>query len=205
MAMLAPGKETTGMSSQYLLWIDGVGGFLVCLGNRLTIGQARPEGRVDIPIYADVSSHHATLIRDSEGYMLEAMRKVQVNGKEVTRALLRPQDRITLGSSCQMIFRQPVAASASAKLDVVSGHRLRLSVDGILLMADTLVLGPGSQSHVVMPDLKQPVVLYRNKNQLGVSYAGSLNIGGQAMKDRGIIAPGATVQGEDFSLAVENA
>ena len=193
------------MSSQYLLWIDGVGGFLVCLGNRLTLGQAKPDGQVDIPIYADVSSHHATLTRDSEGYMLEAVRRVQVNGKDTTRVLLQPQDRITLGSSCQMIFRQPVAASASAKLDVVSGHRLRLSVDGILLMADTLVLGPGSQAHVSMPDLKQPVLLYRNKNQLGVSYAGGLSIGGVPVKDRGMIVPGAAVQGEDFSLALENA
>lgn len=193
------------MPPQYLLWIDGVGGFLVCLGNRVTLGQAKPDCKVDIPIYADVSSRHATLIRDSEGYLLEAVRKVQVNGRETTRVLLQTGDRITMGSSCQMVFRQPVAVSASAKLEVTSGHRLRLAVDGILLMADTLVLGPGSQVHVPMPDLKQPLVLYRNKNQLGVSYAGSLSIGGHSVKDRGMIEPGTAIQGEDFSLAVEYA
>lgn len=193
------------MPPQYLLWIDGVGGFLVCLGNKVTLGQAKPECEVDIPIYADVSSHHATITRDSEGYMLEAVRKVQVNQRETTRVLLQSGDRITLGSSCQMTFQQPVAVSASAKLDMTSGHRLRLAVDGILLMADTLVLGPGSQVHVSMPDLKQPVILYRNKNQLGVSYAGNMSIGGQPVKDRGMIQPGAAIQGEDFSLAVEYA
>src|SRR5205085_1968322 len=44
--------------SQYLLWIDGVGGYLVCLSHRVTLGQANPESVVDIPLLADVSRHH---------------------------------------------------------------------------------------------------------------------------------------------------
>ena len=36
---------------------------------------------------------HATLTRDVEGYLLEAIRPVQVNGQPVSRALLRPEDR----------------------------------------------------------------------------------------------------------------
>src|ERR1700730_3640884 len=42
-------------ASQYLLWIDGVGGFLVCLSHRVTLGQANPESIVDIPLLADIS------------------------------------------------------------------------------------------------------------------------------------------------------
>src|SRR5205085_2531714 len=68
--------------SQYLLWIDGVGGFLVCLSHRVTLGQANPESVVDIPLLADVSRHHATIQRDPEGCFLEAIRKVQVNGQQ---------------------------------------------------------------------------------------------------------------------------
>ena len=70
-------------ASQYLLWIDGVGGFLVCLSHRVTLGQANPDSVVDIPLLADVSRHHATLQRDPEGYFLEAIRKVQVNGQRL--------------------------------------------------------------------------------------------------------------------------
>jgi hypothetical protein len=170
---------------RFLLWIDGIGGYLVCLGNRVTLGQATPDAYVDIPLFADVSRIHASLTRDTEGYVLEATRPLQVNSQTVDRALLQPGDRVTLGTSCQLLFRQPVPVSASARLDLVSGHRLPLTVDGVLLMADTLVLGPGSQVHVPMPDLGQPIVLYRHKEGLGVRHAGHMNIDGQRCTERG--------------------
>src|SRR5207244_12976345 len=170
---------------RFLLWIDGIGGYLLCLGNRVTLGQAAPDGCVDIPLYADISRMHAALTRDAEGYLLEALRTVQVNSRPVDRALLRAGDRITLGNSCQLHFRQPVPVSATARLDLVSGHRLPLAVDAVLLMAETLVLGPGPQAHVPIPDLKQPVVLYRHKEGLAVSFAGPFTIGVHSGTDRG--------------------
>jgi hypothetical protein len=192
------------MGKLFLLWIDGVGGYLVCLGNRVTIGQATPDACVDIPLFADVSRLHAALTRDTEGYLLEGLRPVQVNGRPAERTLLHSGDRVTVGNSCQVQFRQPVPVSASARLDLVSGHRLRLAVDAILLMADTLVLGPTTQAHVTVPDLKEPVILYRHKDGLGVRHGGPFTINGQACKERGILEPGATVTGEDFNLALES-
>jgi hypothetical protein len=196
-----PGPEEP--PKRFLLWIDGVGGYLVCLGNRITLGQAIPEATVDVPIFADVSRLHATLTRDTEGYLLEAGRPVLVNGRLVDRALLHAGDRVTLGSCCQFQFQQPVPVSASARLDLVSGHRLRLAVEGVLLMADTLVLGPGSQVHVPMPDLQQPVILFRTRDGLGVRYSGKLAVDGQSCTERGTLGLTSTVSGEDFSLALE--
>jgi tetratricopeptide (TPR) repeat protein len=196
-AVNAPGAP------KFHLWIDGIGGYLVCLGNRVTLGQATPESTVDVPLLADVSRLHATLTRDSEGYLLQALRAAQVNGRPTEKALLKSGDRITLGGCCQLQFRQPVPVSTSARLDLVSGHRLRLSVDGVLLMADTLVLGPGQQVHVSMPDLKQPVILFRQKNGLGIRTAGIMKINGQSVRERGTLEPGATVVGDDFSLTLE--
>ncbi len=190
-------------ANQYLLWIDDVGGYLLCLQPRVTLGQASPEAKVDVALFADVSRHHATLTRDCEGYVLEAVRSVQVNGQKVERALLQSGDRVTLGTSCQFRFWLPLAISATARLELVSGHRPRLAVDGVILMADTLVMGPGAQVHLPLPDLKQPLVLYRQKDGLGVSYPGTLIINGQPFKDRGQLEPGATVTGEGFSLALE--
>jgi tetratricopeptide (TPR) repeat protein len=188
---------------RFLLWIDGVGGYLVCLENRVTIGQATPDAFVDIPLYADVSRLHATLTRDSEGYLIEATRGLQVNGRDAERALLQNGDRVTLGQSCQLQFRQPVPVSASARLEITSGHRLQLAVDGVLLMADTLVLGPDANAHVQMPDLAQPIVLFRQKDGLGVRHAGAFQIDGQRCKDRGTLTATSTLSGDDFALAVE--
>jgi hypothetical protein len=188
---------------RFLLWIDGVGGYLVCLGNRVTLGQATPEACVDVPLFADVSRLHAALSRDAEGYLLEALRPALVNGRPTDKVLLHAGDRVTLGTACQLQFTQPVPVSASARLDVVSGHRLRLAVDGVLLMADTLVLGPGTQAHVPIPDLREPVILYRHKDGLGVRHGGAFAINGRPCNERGVLEPGAAVAGEDFSLALE--
>jgi tetratricopeptide (TPR) repeat protein len=195
--------EVPPPAPRYLLWIDGIGGYLLCLGNRVTLGQAAPDAFVDIPLYADISRMHAALTRDSEGYLLEALRPVQINGRSAEKALLRPGDRVTLGGSCQLHFRQPVPVSATARLDLVSGHRLPLAVDGVILMAETLVLGPGSQVHVSLPELKQPVVLYRHKDGLAVRCPGHMTIDGHSFRERGPLASGARVVGEDFAFALE--
>jgi hypothetical protein len=186
-----------------LLWIDGVGGYLVCLAPRVTLGQGTPDASVDVPIFADLSRHHAALTRDTEGYLLEATRATQVNGKPAEKALLRAGDRLTLGASCQLLFQQPVPVSASARLELASGHRLALAVEGVLLMADTLVLGPGNQVHVTMPDVKENIVLFRQKESLGIRCGGRFSIDGRACTERGTLAATSRVSGEDFALAVE--
>ncbi len=190
---------------RFLLWVDGVGGYLVCLGPRVSFGQVTGEGVVDVPLLADVSRLHATLTRDGEGYVVESVRELQVNGRAASRATLQSGDRVTLGPECQFVLHQPVPVSTSVRLELVSGHRLPLSVDGILLMSETLVLGPGPQAHVPIPDLEQPVILYRHKDGLGVRCAGEFRVNGQPARDREALPPHATVSGKDFSFAVEPA
>jgi hypothetical protein len=70
-------------------------------------------------------------------------------------------------------------------------------------MADTLVLGPGEQSHVRIAELKQPLVLFRTRDGLGIRYPGTLTVDGQRVKDRVMLGSIAHVSGEEFSLAIE--
>src|SRR5262249_17282019 len=100
-------------------------------------------------------------------------------------------------------FRQPAPVSASARLDLTSGHRLPLSLDGVLLMADTLVLGPGTHVHVELPECKQTVVLYRHKGGLGVRCPGEFTINGERCQARGVLGLHASVTGDDFAFALE--
>jgi tetratricopeptide (TPR) repeat protein len=188
---------------RFLLWIDGVGGYLICLGQRVTFGQAMLDTFVDVPLFADVSRLHATVTRDAEGYFLEAVRTVQVNGRPAERTILRSNDRLTLGASCQFRFHLPSPLSTTARLELVSGHRLPLAVDSVLLMADTLLLGEGPQAHVQVPGLKEPVVLFRHRDGLGVRHSGSLVVNGERCEGRGLLSAAATVTGADFSFALE--
>ncbi len=55
-----------------------------------------------------------------------------------------------------------------------------------------------------MPDLKQPLVLFRQKDALGIRYAGKLCINGQTSGERLLLGdPHATVSGENISFALE--
>jgi FHA domain-containing protein len=188
---------------RHLLWIDGVGGFLLCPTPRITLGHASAKPTPDLPLLADVSRLHAALQRDAEGYALEAFRPTRVNGQEAERATLRSGDRITLGPSCQLLFVQPLPVSASARLDLVSGHRLTYPVTSALLMADTLVLSGGSRGHVPVPGLAQPIIVFRQKDALALRYDGDIDLDGRRLRARAPLEPGRTVTIGDVSITLE--
>jgi hypothetical protein len=202
---VAPVLDTVapGLPKRFLLWIDGVGGYLVCLNTRVGFGQATGGGPVDVPLFADVSRMHAELTRDGEGYVLESGRELLVNGEPTKRAPLAANDRVTLGGTCQFVFHQPVPISPSARLELVSGHRLPLAVDGVLLMAENLILGPAAPVHVVMPDAAMNIVIYRGKDGLGIRIAGAFKIDNQPHQNRAPLPIPACVTGDSFSFAVE--
>jgi hypothetical protein len=192
------------VSPRFLLWVDSVGGFLICLGQQLTLGQCLEDNLVEIPLVADVSRMHACLSRDTEGWMLEALRPVRVNNQETTRTLLKDNDRVTLGHSCQFVFSQPVGLSTTARLSLISGHPFPLALDGVLLMGETVLIGPGPQAHVVVPEMNRNVVLFRHRDGLGVRAEGRpLTVNGQAGQTRAILGECGQVEGDDLCFALE--
>ena len=66
-------EPTAALAPRFMLWIDAVGGFLVCLGDEIIIGQAVPGYDVDVPIQADISRQHVKIRREGEGYVLEPL------------------------------------------------------------------------------------------------------------------------------------
>lgn len=189
---------------KFLLWVDAVGGYLVCLGDEATIGQPTGSKPVDIPVLGDLSSRHARIWRDGGGYLIEAIRDVYVDDRPVRRvSLLGQQARIQLGDTVKLLFRRPHALSATARLDFVSRHRANPSVDAILLMADSCVLGPKPHSHVVCRDWPREVVLYRHEDELYCRSRGTILIDGVRCEDRGRITRNSRIEGDRFSFSLE--
>lgn len=189
---------------RFLLWVDGVGGYLVCLANRVTFGQATSDGPVDVPLFADVSRLHAEISRDGEGYVVESGKAVLVNGCEATRAVLSAGDRVTLGATCQFLFHKPVAISSTARLELTSGHRLPVAVDGVLLMGNEVMLGPAPNSHIHIPEVPAPILIYRSKDGLGVRVPdGIFRVDDRPYKDRATLTLPAVVTAESFTFAIE--
>ncbi len=192
------------LGERFLLWVDGVGGYLVSLSSEIVLGQAAPGNHVDVPILADISRQHARIRRDREGYTIEPLHVVQLNGRAIqTQAILSDGDEIELGSGVRFRFRRPHALSASARIDLISRHRTQPFADSILLMAESCVLGPRWQNHVVCPDWESDVVLYRQGEELYCRSMDAIEIDGELCDGRGRLASNSHVTGSDFSLSLE--
>jgi hypothetical protein len=188
---------------RFLIWIDAVGGFLVCPRAEVKFGQAVPNNPIDVPLVADVSRHQLTIRRDAEGYVAEPVRETSLNGSRLAAAgSLGDGDLLSLGP-VELRFRRPHALSATARIELAGFHRTRPSCDAILLMADSCILGPKPNSHIVCRDWPQDVVLFRQPAGLVCLASGHFEIDGRSFQNRGPIAVGSRVCGEGFSFSLE--
>ncbi len=187
-----------------ILWVDGVGGYTLCDSLETVIGQAVPGNPVELMIVGDLSRRAAVVRRSGEDHLLQPLQTVLVNGAKMDRAtLLRHGDLISIGPRVQLRYTRPNRLSATACLEMVSRNRWQPSVDGVLLMGDSCILGPGSTSHVLCPYWSTDVVLFRNKGEWMVKSASPLEVGGKEYRDAVPLTPGVRVRGPDFSLSLE--
>lgn len=190
-------------ASRLLLWVDGVGGYLVCLGDRVSLGQPA-DAQVDVPLLADLSRRHAWIERVDDAYLLRPHGRCGVNGRTISDSVpLADGDLVELGRSVRLRFRQPNALSATARLELESRHRLPWAVNGVLLMADTCILGPERSSHVVTRPGGAGLVLYRQGDELWCRAEAEFEVNDNPASGRARIRPPATIRGEEFSLGVE--
>jgi hypothetical protein len=110
---------------------------------------------------------------------------------------------LELGRGLRMRFRQPHGLSASARLEILSRHRTQPGCDGILLMAESCVLGPKWQNHVVCREWPGDVVLYRQGDELFCRAMEPIKIDGVTLDGRGRLQPNSQVTGEEFSFTLE--
>jgi len=191
-------------ADRFMLWVDAVGGYWVCLADELIVGQPGDGVGVDIPILADISSRHARIRRDGEGYLIDAFREVRVGGRPVdTTTLLADGSRIEIGAGVKLQMRRPHPLSLTARLDFLSRHRTQPPADAVLLLADSCVLGPKLHSHIHCRDWTREVILFRHDDQLYCHATGRFEIDGVAWKDRGRLQANSRVSGEGFSFSLE--
>jgi hypothetical protein len=199
-------------SAMFTVWIDGVGCFWLISRDRVRIGgPASPSGSSpgthsssDIVILSDLKRHHATIVRTGEGYFLEAVGPVRVAGREVLdRAMLSDGAMIELGRGVRLKFRQPTSLSLSARLDFASDHRPAQSVDGIVLLADTCLMGPSEDQHIVCPDWPGQVLLVQQSSDLTCRSRLELTVNGRKFKGSYSLRSGDIVMGNDLRFWIE--
>lgn len=190
-----------------MVWIDGVGGFLLTLADELTIGQPRStsdERGAQLTILADLSRRHATIRRESGAYVLTPGGTTSVDGKPIdSPTLLTGGEEVRLGESVRLRFTRPHALSATGKLVIESGHRFAPAADAVILMAESCVLGPKPHSHVRCHGWDHEAILFRSAEGLRCRSDDQLQLNGKPHGKTAPASPGSKIEGQDFSLSIE--
>jgi hypothetical protein len=191
-----------------LLWIDGVGCWMLCLEPVVSIGgPGGPRDRQDageIRLLADLSRRHVTIRRTGEAYLLEARGPAAVNGQPVAGPVaLKDHDRIELGRGVLLRFRTPNPLSATARIEFESGHRPPRRIDGIVLLDQVCLLGPTADCHVVCSEWEQQVVVFRRDRKLWCKSAAELHVNGCRVEREAPVRDGTTVTGPELRFRVE--
>jgi hypothetical protein len=94
--------------------------------------------------------------------------------------------------------------SATAVIDFVSDHRPNRSIDGVILMDETRLLGPAADNHVICPDWNETVLLYRKPDGFWCKSQSQISVDGKLMAEGGgPVKPGSYVSGSDFGFRLE--
>jgi len=191
--------------SRFMIWIDGVGAYLLCLGERVSIGGPDVDGNpADIPMLANLSRRHATFVRNGEGYMLEAHSPTRVAGRPIAdRTYLNDGYELEFGNNVRLRFRLPTVLSASVRLEFLSDHRPAHRVDGIILMDEACLIGPGIENHIQCAGWPESVVLFLRDGRFLCKARSDLFVDGNHAHEGTIIEPGHVVSGTDFQFRIE--
>lgn len=201
-----PSMADSPAPERLMLWIDAVGGYLVCLDDEVTLGQPAPGDPVAVPLCADLSRRHAVIRRQQGSYTIEPLGPVTVDGRPLTGPMvLGDRHEIGLGDVVRLEFRRPHALSATARLVPLSGHRTEPRADAVLLMADSCVLGPKPHSHVVCRHLEGDLMLFRQRGRLYCRTSLDMTIDGQRLVDQMPVDGGSRLEGEGFGMSLEDA
>ena len=173
--MSEAGSDSSENVQEYILWMDGLGAWLVYLGKELEIGAGervqvshnseRPNhSRMNrLSLLANLSSHHATIQRTESGYLLIPIGGCSLNGRKIKEpAILHHGSEIQLGSDVRLKFSQPNPLTLTAIIEFQSAHRPPQHTDGMILMESACLVGFGHQFHIQSSSRDENITFYQN-------------------------------------------
>ncbi len=178
----ANGGSGGGLPTKFILRVDGAGSFLVLREASVTIGPVSSSRVPDVGVMAEPGLPVATIDRVEDDYFLRGA---------MGSKLLASGDSIALSPRCKMTFVLPHVASTTAVIDLTAARHPRSEIRRIILLDRDLVIGPGSNSHVRVDHLSQPIVLKVKGDRL--------------VSDLGEVPVGQTVQSGNVSFVISNA
>ena len=226
-------RDAATMAGRIVAWVDGVGAFLLCFDDSLSIGGL--AGRADVRIAADLASEHVRVKRSGEGYVVESSAPALVvtessrraggvsspsSSKAANRSALRGSGRVVDGqtdlnngdelllyregsSGVRLRFCRPNVLTSTAVLSLASEHRTEPRFDGIVLFAEACVFGPNSDSHIRCRHWEESVLLFRRDGELWAKSAVPLTVADKPAEGLVQLHPGDYVTAPGISFRLE--
>lgn len=187
-----------------MIWVDGVGGFLVCADSSNSIGQATQQNDVSIPISGDIQQVHAKIQSDDTGHLLHPVGPVSVDQQPVLEPQLLTDNRtFEMGDSVSLRYCKPHPWSTTAVISFESRNRTYPWSDAVLIAGNTIILGPNAQSHIRCTRWEHEVILLRRDDQWHCRSYADFTIDGETIEMEGILGGNSRVEGRDFSFSLE--
>jgi len=225
--------DAATMAGRIVAWVDGVGAFLLCFDDSISIGGL--AGKADVRIAADLDSEHARVKRSGEGYVVESSAPALVASETrraggvsppsissigSTRSALCGSGRVVdgqtdlnngdelllyreSGSGVRLRFRRPNVLTSTAVITFASEHRTEPRFDGIVLFAEACVFGPNTDAHLLCRHWEQSVLLFRRDGDLWAKSAAPLSLGDKATEGPVQLHPGDYVTAPGISFRLE--
>ena len=197
-------KDRVASDDSFLLWVDGVGGYLVCTGKVNTMGQAVAQASISIPIQGDLRRRHARLETVGGQHLLQPLGSVLVDGELIESPVeVKHQQTIGFDGGVKLKYTQSHPLSKTARLDFVSRHRTQPWSDAVLLASQSIILGPNRDNHVYCPMWRFDLMLFERNGKWFCRTNESFEIDDQTVDKEGGIQFDSRIVGEDFSLTLE--
>jgi hypothetical protein len=190
----------SSITSDCRLWIDGAGCYVVLTADAVTVGSpSSGPDRPDIAIMAPISRRQVQIVRLAEGFTL-----IPVGGGSGTSGrLLHSGDQFEIGGGVQLRLRIPNPLSQTAVLDIASSHRTEPRCNGVILLDQVCVLGPGADAHIRNPLWPEPLVLFRRNEALWCKATSGLQRNGVPAERELKLENGDVLTTEDLRLRIE--
>ncbi len=188
------------------LWIDGVGCWQLWFAETLTIGggAAGQACEADFGIQAALSRKHCKITRAGEDYRFSTTGPAAVDGQPISEnVFLTAATDIRLGSDVQLNWTRPSVLSRSAVLRISSPHRPVSNMNGVILLAETLLIGSGPGVHITCLRWTQPLVLFRRKDQLFCQPQPELKFNGQPVSEPQPLSHGSLISIGELCARIE--
>jgi hypothetical protein len=198
-----PGLDPCPLRS-FMLWVDGVGGYLVCTRPQVVIGRAVEQSEVDIPIQADIRRRHLRIKRSANGYLAEPLDSDRANPvSRVKTSVLADGEELDLGGGVVARFSMPHPLGCSARIDLTSRHRTDPWSDAILLLGDALMIGPFDSHHVRSPRLAGELLLFRRGSEIVLRAPGEYERDGRPGSGDITVDRNLSIVGNGYSVSLE--